>query len=697
MFRNRLYYRIKPVLPHKLRLSIRRWFALRKRERVRDIWPIAPGSEQPPQNWPGWPGGKKFALVLTHDVEGAGGLDRCRQLMKLEKNLGFRSSFNFIPKGGYEVPEQLRNELVRNGFEVGVHDLRHDGKLYRTRKDFSQNAALINEYLRDWNAVGFRSGFMLHNLNWLHDLNIEYDASTFDTDPFEPQPDHRNTIFPFWISAPGAEGSGSPSGRGGYVELPYTLPQDSTMFLLFREKTPELWLRKLDWIAQHGGMVLLNTHPDYMNFQNENSAREFPVARYQEFLEYVQSKYKDLYWHATPREVASYVRADVRSVKSSSYIPGINSEQVNAKVWIDLDNTPHVPFFEPIIREFRARGFEVLCTARDAFQVCDLARQRGIAFQQVGRHSGKNRIRKAIGLFYRAMQLLPIAFREKPALAISHGSRAQILACKLLNIPTVLIEDYEHAAYPPSMRPRWEIVPDTIGDQGLCCAPDHARRYPGLKEHVYVRDFRPDASVLGELGLQEQQLIVTVRPPATEAHYHNDRGEALFFDLMDFLLRDPRVRVVLMPRNKKQAEWMQQSKPKWFADARVIVPRGPMNGLNVIFHSDLVVSGGGTMNREAAALGVPAYSILCGKVGAVDRALERGGQLTLVDSAQDFAEKIKLVRRPRPLTVPAQAAGAFESIMSHIEEILCLEYAVGSIHRTIPAASRPQPGKIRTA
>ena len=122
-----------------------------------------------------------------------------------------------------------------------------------------------------------------------------------------------------------------------------------------------------------------------------------------------------------------------------------------------------------------------------------------------------------------------------------------------------------------------------------------------------------------------------------------------------------------------------------------------MDGLNVIFHSDLVVSGGGTMNREAAALGVPAYSILAGKVGAVDRALEKSGQLTLVNSSKDFSNKIKLVRRPRPLTVPAQAAGAFESIMSHIEEILCLEYTVGSIRRVLPAAPRPPRNKIRIA
>jgi len=255
-----------------------------------------------------------------------------------------------------------------------------------------------------------------------------------------------------------------------------------------------------------------------------------------------------------------------------------------------------------------------------------------------------------------------------------------------------LIEDYEHADYPISMRPRWEIVPESIDDTGLCCDPAHARRYPGLKEHVYVRNFRPDAAVLSQLGLKDQHLIVTVRPPATEAHYHNERGESLFFELMSFLLNDPRVRIVLMPRNGRQADWIRLNKPGWFSNSRVVIPAGPMDGLNVIFHSDLVVSGGGTMNREAAALGVPAYSILCGKVGAVDRALERNGQLTMVTSPKDFMQKIKLVRRPRPLKVPATAAGAFESIMAHIEEILSLEHAVKSISRALPAGA---PGAQR--
>ena len=166
-----------------------------------------------------------------------------RNLLSLEMELGFRSSFNFTPEGPYTVPADLRDWLTNRGFEVGVHDLNHDGCLFSSRESFRLKAQRINHYLEEWNAVGFRSGYMLRNLDWIHDLNIAYDACTFDTDPFEPQPDGVNTIFPFWVPAPSSQlpapGS-SPTlnhPRSGYVELPYTLPQDSTLFLLLREKT----------------------------------------------------------------------------------------------------------------------------------------------------------------------------------------------------------------------------------------------------------------------------------------------------------------------------------------------------------------------------------------------------------------------------------------------------------------------------
>jgi glycosyltransferase involved in cell wall biosynthesis len=295
-------------------MAIRRWFARKKRARISHIWPILPGSERPPQNWGGWPDGKKFAFVLTHDVEGPIGVARCRQLMELEKQLGFCSSFNFIPQGDYRVSRDLRDELTLNGFEVGVHDLHHDGKLYQNSRDFADKARQINRHIREWDTKGFRSGFMFHNLEWLHQLDVAYDASTFDTDPFEPQPDGVGTIFPFWVPRSNAASINHPlstinRSSQGYVELPYTLPQDSTLFLLLREQTPEIWFRKLAWIAEHGGMALVNVHPDYTAFSAGSAQvpREFPVEIYRRFLEHVRSRYAGQYWHALPQEVAAFV------------------------------------------------------------------------------------------------------------------------------------------------------------------------------------------------------------------------------------------------------------------------------------------------------------------------------------------------------------------------------------------------------
>jgi glycosyltransferase involved in cell wall biosynthesis len=313
VLRNKIYYGLKPLIPRPIRMEVRRRIAARTRARVSGVWPIMPGSEHPPEGWPGWPDGKKFALVLTHDVEGRTGLEKARRLADLEREMGFRSSFNFIPEGSYKAPAELREELVRNGFEVAVHDLNHDGRLYQSRREFTDKARKINGYLSEWGAVGFRSGFMLSNLDWHHELEIDYDMSTFDTDPFEPQPYGRHTIFPFWV--PRSNGTSlnprpptlNPC-RSGYVELSYTLPQDSTLFLLLREETPEIWIRKLDWIAAHGGMALVNVHPDYCHFDNDYpSRRTYPVARYRDFLQYVVERYRSEFWQPLPGQLAAFV------------------------------------------------------------------------------------------------------------------------------------------------------------------------------------------------------------------------------------------------------------------------------------------------------------------------------------------------------------------------------------------------------
>lgn len=301
MKRINLYYLLKPFLPWRLRIALRRPIAQRKRRVSPDVWPIRESSGNKPEGWPGWPDGKKFALVLTHDIEGLSGLSRCRELMQLERKLGFRSAFYFVPEGDYQVPRELREEVFQNGFEVGVHDLHHDGKLYRSRNEFAAKAGRINKYLKEWGVSGFRSGFMHHNLEWAHDLNVKYDTSTFDSDPFEPQPDGVNTIFPFWVSS---------ATRPGYVELPYTLPQDSTMFIILREQGPAIWKQKLAWIAEKGGMALLNVHPDYMDFGGRKCKPwEYPLSYYEEFLRHIAEHYAGQYWHVLPRQVAEFAAA----------------------------------------------------------------------------------------------------------------------------------------------------------------------------------------------------------------------------------------------------------------------------------------------------------------------------------------------------------------------------------------------------
>jgi peptidoglycan/xylan/chitin deacetylase (PgdA/CDA1 family) len=246
----------------------------------------------------GWPGGKRFALVLTHDVESQRGLDRCMALADLDERHGFKSSFNFLAEQ-YHVPPQLREELLSRGFEVGVHGLTHDGLLYQSRKHFMDQAVRINRHLKEWGSVGFRSPAMHRNFAWLGELDIEYDSSSFDTDPFEPHPEGTGTIFPFPVVPPAA--------RRQYLELPYTLPQDFTLFVMLQETTIDIWRHKLDWIVEQGGMALLITHPDYMAAVGKRQGiNEYPLSYYLEFLEYLSQRYGNDSWNALPREVARF-------------------------------------------------------------------------------------------------------------------------------------------------------------------------------------------------------------------------------------------------------------------------------------------------------------------------------------------------------------------------------------------------------
>jgi len=297
MLLRKSYYTLKPLIPRRVQLMLRRAWIRRRRRLHADVWPISRGAGSAPDGWTGWPDGKRFALVLTHDIDTARGQTRCRQLAEVEERLGFRSAMYFVPER-YPVSPDLREDLVSRGFEVGVHGLTHDGKLYQSREIFERRAARINHYLKEWGCCGFRSPAMHHNLDWLRSLNVAYDASTFDTDPFEPQPEGMNTIFPFLVPDDGA--------RRGYVELPYTLPQDCTLFIMMQERGIQVWKQKLEWIVDHGGMALLITHPDYMRFDRVSARESYPVAYYEELLQHIQHRYANQYWHVLPRDMAQF-------------------------------------------------------------------------------------------------------------------------------------------------------------------------------------------------------------------------------------------------------------------------------------------------------------------------------------------------------------------------------------------------------
>ncbi len=183
---------------------------------------------------------------------------------------------------------------------------------------------------------------------------------------------------------------------------------------------------------------------------------------------------------------------------------------------------------------------------------------------------------------------------HKPFLGLSHGSRAQMILCRMLNIPSILIADYEHAKFIPFERPSWVIAPDVIPKKAIHCAKQRILLYPGIKEDVYVPYFRPDPLLAEMLGLDMSRTIVTVRPPATEAHYHNPQSEVLLSALMKRLYCTNTVQVVILPRKRLQARQLRAEHPDWFENGKVIIPGQAIDGLNLIWHSDLVVSGGGT-------------------------------------------------------------------------------------------------------
>ncbi len=345
---NSIYYTLKPLIPRRLQISLRRALVQSKRKKYAHVWPIDERAGRPPEGWTGWPEGKKFALVLTHDVESEKGISRCLPLAGLEEKLGFRSSFNFVAED-YFIPPDLPKTLKARGFEIGLHGLSHNGNLFRSDKFFRKKVNHINQYLREWGAVGFRSPSMYRNLEMIGDLETEYDSSAFDSDPFEPQPDGVGTIFPFWV--------GNNSNRKGYVELPYTLPQDHTLFIVLDQRDIEIWKRKLDWIASRGGMALMVVHPDYIALDSPGPAYyEYPVRFYEDFLKFIKTTYEGKYWQALPKEIAEYWKKEYRAKKETRKDSPVENLTVN-----DRKDRKDISLENRITKVKRAHGSQRVC------------------------------------------------------------------------------------------------------------------------------------------------------------------------------------------------------------------------------------------------------------------------------------------------------------------------------------------------
>lgn len=337
------------------------------------------------------------------------------------------------------------------------------------------------------------------------------------------------------------------------------------------------------------------------------------------------------------------------------------------KVWVDLANSPHVLFFAPLIREIERRGVPTIITCRDFAQTVPLARLHGLEVVVVGRHGGATVLGKGWAIASRAMSLRGLGRRARASVAVSHNSYSHCLAAKSLGIPYVTIMDYEHT---PANHVNFRLadrilLPSSLSLQAVRkygATPERVVFYDGFKEQVYLDADR--GSVAGDGALLPdvdwvRDVVAVVRPPADFALYHRFRNP-LFEQWLESVGNNPKVKVILLPRTPDQ-----RARAVALRLPSVVAPASAVPGIELISRSDLVVSAGGTMNREAAILGVPAYSLFAGRTAEVDRALERLGRLVFIRTEADFA-KIRLEKKTNgePLRNPGLRTRLVDSILA---------------------------------
>lgn len=311
------------------------------------------------------------------------------------------------------------------------------------------------------------------------------------------------------------------------------------------------------------------------------------------------------------------------------------------RVWVDLTNSPHVVIFRPLIARLRARGHEVTVTARDFAQTLGLLERFEMPHRVFGAHGGGSLAGKARAMGGRTAALVRFARRERFDLAVAHGSTDQPVAARLAGTPQVTMFDYEYATVMHHLNGRLArrvLVPDAIAPGALARYGMRRKlvRYPGLKEEYYLADHVPDPGVAAELRLDTDRVVAVLRPPPEVTLYHRGLSSDVFSATLDRLLdAAPEVQAVVLPRTAEQREALH--------GRAAIVPERPVDGPTLVGLADLVISAGGTMNREAAALGVPAYTPFAGRLGAVDRALIADGRLRRLQRPDD----VILERRSR--------------------------------------------------
>jgi len=307
------------------------------------------------------------------------------------------------------------------------------------------------------------------------------------------------------------------------------------------------------------------------------------------------------------------------------------------RVWIDVSNSPQVPFFRPLIALLRDRGHEVSVTTREYAQTTELLALHGIDHDVIGpRHGGAGAFGKSRAMAGRLRALRNYARGRGIDIALAHASHELPMVARSLGVPSAYAFDYEFARVQHGFgcrAARRVVVPDAIPQDRLDAVGAHGRkvrRYPGLKEEYYLHGVVPNPGVLAELGVGRERKVVIVRTPPDVSLYHRE-ANPLFGDVVERLGRDPEVQTIVLPRTADQrAEIVARGLPS------VLVPEHAVDAQSLVALSDLVVSAGGTMNREAVALGVPAYTTFAGRLGAVDTALVEEGRLRILTSADEL-------------------------------------------------------------